>query len=234
VNFGIPNTAMNRALASTVASRIGADAKMVAATAAFWRLLGLGGLLLLAGAGAGLAFYGYSYATDQRAANDRLATALADALNKVTLKTDGSVKLDSTGSTVKLDSHAAAVALDTRGGVVRLDSSGLAGSRPTEQQLAPDAKPVSNAKPVTDYTVFKTVQFGEGEVVTGWTFKSSEDSLPSRQYCYYTHESTTDDNMSLRYNIAIDGTRMPSGRGMPVNIEQAFANCVWFGSGHRT
>jgi hypothetical protein len=212
-------------LASTVASRIGADAKMVAATAAFWRLLGLGGLLLLAGAGAGLACYGYAYATDQRAAANRLSAALADALNKVTLRTDGSVKLDSTGS---------AVGLDTSGAVVRLDTSGLAGFRPTERQLGADSKPDSNARPVTNYTVFKTIQFANGEVVTGWNFRSSEDGTPSHQYCYYTLESGTDDNVSLRYNIAIDGTRVPSGRGIPVDIEQAFANCVWFGSGHRT
>ena len=230
MNFGIPNTPVNRALASTVASRIGADTRMVAATAAFWRLLGLGGLLLLAGAGAGLACYGYAYATDPRATDNRLATALADALNKVTLKADGTLNLQSTP--VKLDTAGATVRLDTQGGVVRLDSSGLGGLRPTPQQLGSDSRPASNARPVTNFTVFHNIPFAEGAVLTGWNYRNSEDLKPANQYCYYTYGSNLDDKMFMHYSIGEDGVMAQSGRGIPVNIEQAFANCVWFGSVH--
>ena len=172
--FGITNNPNNHALMATVGARIKADARMLAATATFWRLLGFGGLLLLGGIGVGLASFGYSYVTDQRATMAKVTTALADALNKVTLKTDGTVKL-APDSTVKLD---------TKGASVRLDPSGM--PRPTPQQLAPDTLPQSRAKVVTDFSVFKIVNFGEGAVITGWGYDSSADAAPSEQLCYYT------------------------------------------------
>jgi hypothetical protein len=137
--FGMANIPDNRSLMATVGSRIRADARMLAATATFWRLLGFGSFLLLTGIGVGIGSFGYSYITDQRATMDKLTTAITDALNKVTLKTDGTVKL--TDGTVKLD---------TKGASVRLDTSGL--PRPNAQQLNPTAQPQSQAKVVTDYT----------------------------------------------------------------------------------
>jgi hypothetical protein len=164
----------------------------------------------------GLASFGYSYVTDQRAPMAKVTTALADALNKVTLKTDGTVKLAS-DSTVKLD---------TKGASVRLDPSGM--PRPTPQQLAPDTLPQSRAKVVTDFSVFKIVNFGEGAVITGWDYDSSADAAPSEQLCYYTVSTT--ENASNRYNIAKNGTAYPRAPGFPANQQQAVANCVWFGA----
>lgn len=233
MNFGIRNTPMNSALVSTVGARIRADAKLISATSAFWWLAGIGALLLMIGGGIGLATFGYNYATDRNAKT--LATALADALNRTTLKTDGKVVLDTDGATVKLDSNGvkldtsgATVTLDTRGSVVRLDTSGLTSWRPTEQQLGSNIRPTSNVKPVTNYTVFHHVQFAHGEVVTGWSYKSNEDNMPSRQFCYYSQDSDADQNTSTKYNLGTDGVKVPSVRGIPVNLDQAFANCVWW------
>jgi hypothetical protein len=233
--FSVPNTPVNRALAATVDARVRAETRKTTAAAAFWTLLGWGCLALLIGLGAGAACFGYATITDQRATTT-LAGALADALRGITLKTDGTVTLDSTGSVVKLDSTGAvvrldtkntAVALDTRSATVRLNTSG-AEMRPTEQQLGFNAMPKSNAKPVTDFTVFHTVDFGSGTVVTGWKFRSNEDTKPSGQFCYYGQASETDINMGLHYNIGRDGVKVPSVKGIPVNLDQAFANCVWF------
>jgi hypothetical protein len=44
------------------------------------------------------------------------------------------------------------------------------------------------------------------------------------------HSSVTDENMAVRYNLGSDGGKLPATRGLPVNFDQAFANCTWFGS----
>lgn len=223
-NFSIPNSSDNHALMATVGSRIRADAKMLAATAAFWRLLGCGGLLLLGGIGMGMAAFGYSYVADQRATMAKLTTALADALNKVTLKADGTVKV-SPETTVKLAPNSI-VKLDTNGASVRLDADST--SRPTPRQLDPNAQPQSKASVVTDYSVFKTVRFEQGWVMTGWDYNSSDDSAPYSQVCYYT--VNTSENTGNRYNIAKNGVLNSYVLGLPVDIGQAFNNCVWHSS----
>lgn len=227
--IGITNSPMNSALASTVSARIRADSRMISAKSAFWWLLGIGGLMLMVGVGVALGIYAYSYATDHHAT--QLADAVAAALDRVTLKTDGKVVLNTDGASVRLDSSGATVGLDTRGATVRLDASGLPTSwRPTEQQLGTNTRPQSNAKVVTNYTVFKAVKFGDGSVHTGWNFKSSEDISPTAQFCYYYRGSNTDDNMGMKYDIGINGYKVTSARGLPVNLDAAFANCTWFSS----
>jgi len=193
------------------------------------RGLGIGALLLLAGVGLGAALYGYSYATDQRAAMNKLSASIADALNKVTLKADGTVKL--ADGTVKLDGTGSTVRLDTTGSTVRLDTSGLASEmRPTPQQMQPDARPPSDAKPVTNYTIFKIVKFGQGNVFTNWNFRSSNDPAPWQQYCYYMQGSTDDSHAATKYDIAWDRVLVAPGPNFPVgvDIQQAFNNCVWW------
>lgn len=233
MTYGIPNTPMNQTLASTVASRITADARRVSATAAFWRLLGLGGLLFLAGLGLGAAFFGYSYVTDTQVTMNKLSASIADALSKVTLKADGTVRADGTvelaGATVKLDSTGSTVRLDTTDTTVPLDTSRLSNAlRPSPQQLQPDSRPASNVTPVTDYTIFKSLRFGRGEVVTGWRFRSNEDTAPWQQYCYYSQGSMDDSNSDTRYNVGLNGVILQPGGNFPGDIQEAFSNCVWW------
>jgi hypothetical protein len=83
---------------------------------------------------------------------------------------------------------------------------------------------------VTNYTVFKTVTHGKGEVVTGWVFNSNEDLSPQREYCYYSE--TIRDGVSARVELATDGRLELKGRSPPsVDRPSAAANCVWFGGG---
>ena len=42
---------------------------------------------------------------------------------------------------------------------------------------------------MTNYTVFKTVKYGKGKVVTGWKFTSNEEVSPRHEYCYYRESS---------------------------------------------
>src|SRR4051812_8974557 len=88
-----------------------------------------------------------------------------------------SVKLDTAGAIVKLDPNAK----------IDVTRSETFIPRPTPEQLKSEAAPSSKAAVVTNYTVFKTVQYKDGQVITGWTFASNEETAPNAQYCYYLH-----------------------------------------------
>src|SRR4051812_13293602 len=88
------NTPPNRALAHAVNSRINADAVMLSAKSTLWRLSGVGTMFALLGVGVGAACFGYSYVHDPRSSVEKMATAFAEALDKVTLRTSGELKLD--------------------------------------------------------------------------------------------------------------------------------------------
>ena len=245
--FTIPNNPMNEALAATVHRRIDSDASYIAARAAIWRYLGWGTIILATGGAVGLGLFGYSYVTDGQAAAGKLSAMLAEALSNVVIKHSGDLKLDGNNVSVPLTTDGATVRLDTGDATVRLDPTStvridpasrvkVAGGspdlpRPTEQQMGVTAKPDSNVKVVTDYTVFKTVEYpaSDGRVITGWVFHSSEDEAPSRQYCYFSREGAQTD-MWVRYNIAMDGALIsqPKDKEAPFDVAKAYPNCVWW------
>ena len=233
MSYGVPATENNRALASVIGRRIKSDASRIAATATFWRLLGVGGLCLFAGIGLAAAFFGYSYITDSRSTMEKLTEAMANGLNRVVLKTDGKVTLAeggtvrlADGGSVKLDANGAVVRLDSSGAVVRLEGGGSF-PRPTEQQLRTSATPASNANVVTNFTIFKQTTFGDGIVTTGWNFLSSSDPAPNSQFCYYT--TSTKNGVWVRYDLATDGVPvMTDHSNIPINWNAAVSDCVWY------
>jgi len=156
---------------------------------------------------------------------------MADALNRVTLKIDevkGTVSIDPNAK-VTLDANDATVRLDTNGATVKLDQTGANNfPRPTQQQMQPPSSqpPRSDAHVVTDYTVFKHVKMSDGEMVTGWKFRSSEDTTPYSQYCYYM--ATADADTSAIFNVARNGTAGTAPKGLPINFQDALAACEWF------
>ena len=236
------NTPPNRALAQAVNSRINADAVMLTAKSTLWRLTGVGTMLALLGVGVGAALFGYSYVHDPRSSVEKMATAFSEALEKTSLKTTGEVRLDPTAQVALKDGAVvdieptARVKLDANGVVVKLDPNAKinAGTQtvpqPTIGQLKPDASPPSNAKVVTNYTVFKAVAYEKGFVSTGWTFTSSEESAPDYEYCYYA--KTVETNLAFRLDLAKNGTMLPqikADRGF--EAAKAASNCVWFNGG---
>lgn len=127
------------------------------------------------------------------------------------------------------------------GGTVRVLNSDVL--RPTERQLngeqrqpqssgsssssgtGPTAPPSS--KTVTNYTIFKSVNFGTGSVKTGWDFATSEQEAPTRQYCYYAEESSA--GMQVIMTLAQDGQLLDIAREYKaINVKAAASQCVWF------
>ncbi|NNM71217.1 hypothetical protein [Enterovirga aerilata] len=207
----LPNTTENRVLASAVNARIKSDARLLNARAALYRLAGIGILCALTGVGIGAAFYGYSYANDPTFPTAKVANAVAEALQKVTFKTEGTVKLDPES------------AIAVNGGRSDVPT-------PTPAQLGAGAVPESKAAVLTNFTVFKNVPYGSGQVVTGWNFTSSEQKSPSHQYCYYSEQ--IDGTSKVTIDLGENGRPLPQAKARTnVDPAVAYTNCVWFRSG---
>ena len=212
----IAGTKTNRDLAGAVNARVTADARMVAAKAMLIRLGAVGLLGLMIGAGVALACLGYARIRDANGAAERLAGVLTDALEKATMH----ARLDPEAS-VHLD-PAATVGLDPNAKVHLADPL----PRPTAAQLRQDATAPSKSAVQTNYTVFKNVKFGAGEVVTGYNF-SPESALPDRQYCYYANGAG--DQSYVTTPIAANGRYVaPLHPAEGVDAVKAAAECVWF------
>ena len=84
----------------------------------------------------------------------------------------------------------------------------------------------SSVPTITNFTVFKSVPFQTGEVKTGWTFLTSAQKEPTRQYCYYA-ESDNDSDVSIRINVATD-ERIETPKTPIKAFDPAAAKCVWF------
>lgn len=204
----LPANAENRVLASAVNARIKSDARLLNARAALYRLAGIGIMCTFIGAGLGAAFYGYSYTNDPTFPTEKVANTVAVALSRITLRTEGTVKIDP-------DSK-----LELGGGRSEVPT-------PTAAQLGAGAVPESKAAVLTNFTVFKNVPFNQGQVVTGWNFTSGDQKSPNHQYCYYSEQ--LDGNSKVTIDLGENGRPLPQTKTR-VNVDPiiAYANCVWF------
>ena len=248
MSIHVEPTPEHRALAAVVNARMAADSRIVNAKAALLRLAGVGALVALAGVGAATAMFGYSFIKDERSSVDKIADALARALDRSTLKTAGEVRI-AEGSTVQLSANA--LKLDPDASVqfsqplkldpdttVKLDpnarlrvSAGGETPRPTTDQMRPGQTTQSGGKAVTNYTIFKSVPFGRGKVTTGWSFASSEEASPSSQYCYYAEGGGADPTVEVTTYIASNGFMLPNVRARNFEVASAASSCIWFDGG---
>ncbi len=214
----IAGTKENKRLAGLVNARVSADARLVNAKAWAIGFGALGLMALLIGAGVGLAFLGVARSRDASGAADRLADTLTKALERSRLHAE----IDPS-STVRLD-PAAQVAMAPNA-TVRVDTASAV-PRPGRDQLRPDAAPPSKQSVQTNYTVFKMVRWGQGQVVTGYTF-APDGKLPEHQYCYYA--DGIDKQTYKTLHIAAEGryTPPPDPAG-GVDARAAAGECVWF------
>jgi hypothetical protein len=93
---------------------------------------------------------------------------------------------------------------------------------------AEDGRSGSEELPFTNYTIFRGIGFGLGEVVTGWNYDLSDTQRPKNQFCYY--RQSLDKGISAKYIIAVDGyPRRPSPLAkLRFNFDEAVQSCMWF------
>jgi hypothetical protein len=82
-----------------------------------------------------------------------------------------------------------------------------------------------------NFTVFKSVPFDKGTVMTGWTFLTSAQRSPTAQFCYYTEESDFTPGRHMMLDIGTDEKLQPP-KTVPngFDLDGAFSKCVWFRS----
>ncbi|MGF3027338.1 hypothetical protein ACQVP2_31590 [Methylobacterium aquaticum] len=212
MSYLAPGTPENVVLAQHVNGRLRAEARISNARAFLFRAIGLGAFVGLAGAGLGAAFYGYATMNEVGNASDTLAKALTQALESTTLKTSGEVRL--TDNTLKIEGGLPAA----KG---RPDVASLTGNQGKSEAPA-------NAAVRTSFTVFKTVPYLDGTIVTGWNFKGDEQK-PEKQYCYVTRPQTFGDGATLNQTtVAIDGELLPQPARSEINFAVIARSCVWF------
>jgi hypothetical protein len=227
-------TILNRRLSQWIQNRAAADTLLIAGRAAFWHLVGFGFLAFGLGVAIGIAFYGYSYIARNSENISSLSAALSKALSEVELRAtaDGMVQIEprelslAEGQMISLDSSsrlqldsAAKVAVD---GEIRVQVPAVS----VPQNILPQS--ASTKSPITNFTVFKMVPFGNGKIMTGWVFLTSTQKSPTHQYCYYTEDSDTP-GVNVIVDIGTD-QQVEAPRNTPrgFDIGAGFDKCVWF------
>jgi hypothetical protein len=98
-----------------------------------------------------------------------------------------------------------------------------------EQVRQDERPPVSKAGVITNFTVFKKVKFGAGEVQTAWQYKDGDQQRPSNQYCGYA-QVTNNGASQTNVDIGINGhITLPNPSPFPaVDLAAAYTQCVWW------
>jgi len=225
----IISTELNERLSEFINTRVSTDESYYAARTTFWRLLGFGTLAFGIGTACGVAFYGYSYMNGNSEGLTIFSSTLALKLSEIQLKATAE-------GTVKIEPNEIAVA---KGQSILIDSnSRLHLEQPAQIQVGeikiqiPSTPQVQQTKaPIIKqtFTVFKSVPFGKGTIMTGWDFMTSAQKSPTDQFCYYS-ENIENEELNVVIYIAEDHKirEKPNTIQKDFDMTDAFNKCVWF------
>jgi hypothetical protein len=227
-------TPLNRSLAEALSNRVSAELSVVSGRSGFWKAVGIGVLGFGIGAAIGIGFYGYSFVSRTSGQMEIFSSALQKSLSAVELHgtADGKIELTSPeltlakGATVSFDSSsrlsldpAAKVVAD---GEIRVQTPAISTPR------TPTPKNAAQTKTIANFTVFKSVPFEQGSVLTGWIFLTSAQESPTQQYCYYNEKGDNSD-LAIRIDLATDGVpEVNKTAPKAFDATAALAKCVWF------
>jgi hypothetical protein len=230
-------TELNQRLAQAVRHSVDAERFYIAGRSVFWRFIGLGAVTLGLGAAVGLGFFGYSYVKDNSNNLDVLSSTFSRALSEIQLRVtaEGAVQIEprelslAKDQTISIDPKSR-ILLDPNAKV--LANGELKVEAPSisvpQGRTGSTANRPSNVPVITNFTVFKTVPFGSGSIMTGWEFLTSTQKLPTHQYCYYTEDSESSGAAAIVY-VGNDGKPETSAKPpQGVDMIVAFSKCVWF------
>jgi hypothetical protein len=224
--------------AAIMNSRLGVSARVVRAKGFGWLCGGIAIALCLTGVGALLALYGYSHMISIRPATERIAQVLFQALERAQMTTsvtgtmslppNSEIKL-ANGQTVKLEQRSP-LKLDPNSSVRIVGNLKVDVPQPSKEQLQVDLPSKSGERPLTDYTIFRSVKYSDGSVDTGWNFEPSDPSRPRFQHCYY--QSQIINGKHVKIVLGVNGAPLKSSStakpSFNFNFDEAISNCVWF------
>ena len=191
------------------------------------KYLSIGVVAALVGAGVGAGQWAYAQVMQKTVHTDELAQAITKSLeaSKLKVETGGVVTVEGTvrledNQSVKLEQGQAVFVQQQH--PMRVEGSvQISVVTPTKKDLKREPREVLN------FSVFKSVPFGDGTVMTGWTFATSNQSYPSSQYCYFTQRADEFD-ISDSVTLAKNGTAVAPPPDRPFDLNAALAKCVWF------
>src|SRR6266545_6798124 len=224
---------LNRRLSECVRSRVASENSVIAGRIHFWRFVGLGLAAFGIGAAVGISFYGYAFVTKNTDNMNSLASALSKALSEIQLHAiaEGTVQIEpreialAKGQTIALAQNSRVLlepgAKVVADGQIRVERIVYAAPS-SNARRTPAATPA-----IIDFTVFKSVPFDKGTVMTGWKFETSTQKFPVEQYCYYTEDAQVP-GVSVSLDIGRN-EELQSPRTLPKNFDlaAAFNRCVW-------
>jgi hypothetical protein len=220
-------------IAAIINSRMAAEGRVAKAVGFGWLCGGVSIMLCLTSLGVAFALWGYSYTISIQPAADLAARALVEALERAELKATvtGTMSL---ASNSELRLAAGQVVKFADGTIVRLDPNSsvrvvgdIKVPQPSTRQLQPNARS-GDQLPFTSYTIFRSVEYGQGRVETGWNYDLSDTTRPRSQYCSYIQSVAK--GAQIKDVIAVNG--LP--RKPPVQVKASFdfdgalLNCIWF------
>jgi hypothetical protein len=222
--------------AAVINSRLAAEARVARARAFGWVSGGVAAATCLTGLGVAAALYGYSYVPSVKPAAEQTAKAFVDALERSQIRTivsgtmslaaNSEVKL-AAGQTIRFE-DGTTLKLDPNSSIRVIGDLKVDNPKPSKQQLQLDTTSRSEELPFTNYTIFRSVGYGAGTVVTGWHYELSDPLRPRTQHCYY--QQSVEKGISAKYTIAVNGSqRRPSPLAkLSFSFDGAVANCIWF------
>lgn len=223
----IPATPLNRDFVATLNRRIARAGRAEAARSFLVRAAGWGLLLAGAGCALGAVTVALAMARAPHAGAEAIAAVLGRALTETPLKVTGDVRLGGAPTVALAPDAAVGLGPDARVTVTgKVEADPI--PRPAPDVLAGSA---GETAVVTNFTIFKSVPYKGGSVVTGWRFASSGERRPSAQYCYFTQD-LGDTDTAVRFSLAFDGVPNPKAiarKGFdPAHARQS---CIWFQGG---
>lgn len=229
-------TNLNAKLADAIKHSVAADRSIISARSGFWRLVGFGIVASGIGAAIGLGFFGLSYVKQNSDSGDLLVSALSDALARVQLTATAEGVVDIQPSEISLAKDQT-ISIDPTSRLLLDPSAKVEANGELLVQAPSVSLPSSrsqNQKPsvpvITNFTVFKSLPFEKGTVVTGWVFLTSVQRLPTNQYCYYT-ESSEISGAEAVVDVGQDQKPEASTKlNANFDLAAAFGKCVWFQS----
>ncbi len=224
---------LNELLSSALRNRVASEMFYISGVAGFWRAVGIGFVGLGLGVAVGVAFYGYSFITRNADNAVTLSQAFAKALSDIQLSgtAEGTVKLEpgeislAKGQEISLDSSSRLL-LDPSAKV--LAEGEIKVQTPTISVPQNIPRPASRNPTIANFTIFKSVPYEKGSVLTGWKFLTSAQTAPTSQYCYY-HERGDDPDIAVQVEVGNDEIMVtPKDGSKSIDLSAAFNRCVWF------
>jgi hypothetical protein len=78
-----------------------------------------------------------------------------------------------------------------------------------------------------EVTVFSTVKYGLGTVVTSWNYRDGSGGTPVQQYCYYAAPNL--DHSTKRVDIAANRVGLVGiDAGLVPDLDEAIGKCQWW------